>query len=122
MKKIIGILSIFCLVFLTFFSTDSLVKKNTDISLANLVTNANANGEDWWDYCFYCPDPTPYGSVAVPTADLCYDLLQDENDPSVYTYYAYRGYGTDCEDAQTMGPSYCEPESACDEDGGVIYT
>lgn len=121
MKKIIGILSFFCVVCLTFFSTHNIVDKSTDISLANLVTNANADCE-WWDECWWSPDPTPYGSVAVSTVELCYDLLQDEDEPFVYTYYAYTGYGNDCEDAQTMSPLYCEPVSACDEDGGVIGT
>lgn len=121
MKKIIRILGFTAIVLAFFVNTNSVTKSSSSIALADLVSVNNANAE-WWDWCTWCPDPTPYGSVAVPTIELCYDLLQDEDDPFVYTYYPYTGYGTDCEDAQTMGPLYCEPESACDEEEGVIYT
>ena len=115
MKKIIGILSILCLLFVSFLSSEKLVEKNKDVSLANLITNANAQSE-WWDPpCPWCPNQ-PYGEVQVPYTELCYDLLQDPDEPMVFIYYPYTGEGIICEAAQSMGPLDCSPISACDEE------
>ena len=115
MKKIVGILSVLCLFLASFLSSEKLVERNKDVTLTNLIANANAQSEWWLNPCPWCPDDSPpSGEIEVPVRHRCAVVTQiwmgGQNNVSV-TYVD--ADGTDCD--FTVVPSSCTPYNPCDQ-------
>ncbi|MCR8667549.1 hypothetical protein NO995_07645 [Aestuariibaculum sp. M13] len=123
MKKTIKVIGFLAAIVLSMFlNTNAIESRSEKFNLADAISMISANAEcNWWDPGYPNCEPEPYGEVEEPYVDLCYYSLQDPENPMVWYTYSYQGEGITCEDAQTMGPLYCEPKPACDpEDNPIV--
>ena len=115
-KTIISIGAIIFLMALTVnVSLGINLSDDQDFGLSDLITKAHAQlpeaGCPWWN-----PDCNndPYGEVAVPMDYECGDGTWHWSHECLCVSEGIEIVeGTGCEDANTSGPLYCEPNNPC---------